>query len=71
MEAVDLVQHLRAATEEEVALALSGSGITLPMTTKQEALEFFNCMVDVLTGVRAADDAADLDRIKPGFGSTH
>lgn len=71
MEATDFVRHLRAATEEEVELALSGSDVALPLITQQDALEFFNCMVDVLTGVRAADHAADLDKIKPGFGSTH
>jgi hypothetical protein len=71
MDASDLVRHLRAATEEEVELALAGSGLSLPLTTAPSALEFFNCMVDVLTGVRAADETADLDRIKAGFGSTH
>ncbi len=71
MEAADLVRHLRAATREEVDLALSGTGLALPLTTPEDALEFFHCMVDVLTGVRAADEAADLDRIKAGFGSTH
>ncbi len=67
----DFIKSLRAATETEVETALQGSKITLPLTTNYEALEFFNCMIDVLTEARATDDAAEKDRIKPGFGSTH
>jgi len=52
-------------------LALSGTKVKLPLTAPHEALEFFNCMLDVLTGVRAAEDDAEQDRIRPGFGSTH
>jgi hypothetical protein len=70
MNSDELVRRLRAATENEVAAALEGAKVTLPLTTPYEALEFFNCMVDVLTGQREKDDAADRDRIAPGFGST-
>jgi hypothetical protein len=70
MKSDELVRRLRAATENEVATALEGAKVALPLTTPYEALEFFNCMVDVLTGQRAKDDAADRDRIPPGFGST-
>jgi len=70
MNSNELVHRLRAATENEVATALEGAKVALPLTTAYEALEFFNCMVDVLTGQRAKDDAADRDRIPPGFGST-
>ena len=67
----EFVRHLRQASADEVNLALSGTKVKLPLTAPQEALEFFNCMLDVLTGVRAAEDDAEQDRIRPGFGSTH
>ncbi|MBD3774829.1 MAG: hypothetical protein IE917_15990 [Betaproteobacteria bacterium] len=70
MNSDELVRRLRAATENEVATVLEGAKVALPLTTAYEALEFFNCMVDVLTGQREKDDAADRDRIAPGFGST-
>ena len=70
MEDSKLIRQLRAATENEVATALKGSKVTLPLTTPYEALEFFNCMVDVLSGQRDEDDATDRHRIPPGFGST-
>ena len=65
-----LIRHFRAATENEVATALKGARVALPLATPYEALEFFNCMVDVLTSQRAEDEAADRQRIPPGFGST-
>ncbi|MBB4859413.1 hypothetical protein HNO88_002742 [Novosphingobium chloroacetimidivorans] len=67
----EFMRHLRDAGANEVELALSGSKVMLPITEPHEALEFFNCMLDVLTGVKAAEDDAALDRIRPGFGSTH
>lgn len=70
MEDSKLMRRLRAATENEVATALEGSKLSLPLTTPYEALEFFNCLVDVISGQRDEDEAADRDRIPPGFGST-
>lgn len=70
MDSDELVGPLHAATENEVAAALEGAKVTLPLTTPYEALEFFNCIVDVLTGQWAKDAAADRDRIPPDFGST-
>lgn len=67
----EFIKHLRDASENEVETALNGSKVQLPLTTNYEALEFFNCMIDVLTEVRDNEDAADKDRIQPGFGSTH
>jgi len=71
MTAEEFLRHLREASSDEVETALSGSKVSLPLTASHEALEFFNCMLDVLTGVRAAEAAANEDRIRPGFGSTH
>lgn len=71
MTAEELVRHLREAGTDEVEAAVRNSKVSLPLTTDHEALEFFHCMLDVLTGVRAEEDAAEEDRIKPGFGSTH
>jgi hypothetical protein len=70
MDSEDLIQHFRAATENEVMAALKGAKVALPLTTEYEALEFFNCMVDVLTDQRDEDDAAASARIPAGFGST-
>lgn len=64
------MRQLRSATENEVATALKDSKVSLPLTTPYEALEFFNCLLDVISGQRDEDEAADLDRIPPGFGST-
>ena len=71
MDGDELLRRLRAATENEVTVALEGAYVTLPLSTAHDALEFFNCMIDVLTKQRAEDEAADKDRISPGFGSTH
>lgn len=65
-----LMRRLRAATENEVETALKGSKVSFPLTTPYEALEFFNCLVDVISGQRDEDEAVDRDRIPPGFGST-
>lgn len=67
----DFIKCLREASEREVEAALKGAKVSLPLTTSYEALEFFNCMIDVLTDVRTDEDAAAKDRIQPGFGSTH
>ncbi|MFK4874049.1 hypothetical protein [Novosphingobium sp. ZW T3_23] len=66
-----LLIQLRDATEEDAADALLGAKVHLPLTTPYEALEFFNCMVDVVTGQRAIEVGEDAHRIRPGFGSTH
>lgn len=66
-----LLIQLRDATEEDAANALLGAKVQLPLTTPYEALEFFNCMVDVVTGQRAIEIGEDAHRIRPGFGSTH
>ena len=63
--------RLRDATEDDAANALLGAKVQLPLTTPYEALEFFNCMVDVVTGQRAIEIGEDAHRIRPGFGSTH
>ena len=67
----DFIKRLRAITENEVDAALAGAKVSLPLTTNYEALEFFNCMLDLLTDVRHDEDEADHNRIQPGFGSTH
>lgn len=66
-----LLLQLRDATEEDATRALLGAKVELPLTTPYEALEFFNCLVDVLTGQRTIEDQEDFHRIRPGFGSTH
>lgn len=70
MNAEEFIRKLRDVSEEEVTEALAGSKVSLPLTTNYEALEFFNCMLDVLTDVRRDEDEAAFRRIKPGFGST-
>lgn len=67
----DFLKRLRAASENEVESALRGAKVNLPLSTSYEALEFFNCMLDVLTDARDNQNEADRDRIQPGFGSTH
>lgn len=67
----DEVVKLRRASEDEVSKALDGAKVALPLTTTYEALEFFNCMLDVLTSQRENDEADGRLRIAPGFGSTH
>lgn len=66
-----LLIQLRDATEEDAINALQGGKVRLPLTSPYEALEFFNIMVDVITGQRAREKAEDANRIKAGFGSTH
>lgn len=66
-----LLIQLRNASEEDAANALIGSKVKLPLATAYEALEFFNCMVDVLTGQRAIEEGENIHRIRAGFGSTH
>ncbi len=62
---------LRRASEDDAGKALIGAKVALPLTTSYEALEFFNCMLDVLTDQRESDEAADALRMPAGFGSTH
>ena len=64
------LQKLRNAQEGAVEVALSDSKVVLPLTTAYEALEFFNCMLDIFTDQRTADLAAEASRIPAGFGST-
>jgi hypothetical protein len=71
MDEATILRCLREATQEDAERALAGSKVSLPLTTTYEALEFFNCLVDVVIGTRDAEEAADGRRIKPGFGSTH
>jgi hypothetical protein len=71
MDETTILRSLRDATEDDAERALAGAKVSLPLTTTYEALEFFNCLVDVVTGTRDAEQAADGQRIKPGFGSTH
>ena len=71
MDSNELLRRLRAATEDEVTTALEGAFVSSPLSSPHDALEFFNCMIDVLTKQRAEDEAADKHRIAPGFGSTH
>lgn len=71
MDIEEAVRRLRTATEDDVEQALKGAKVGLPLTTAYEALEFFNCLIDVMTDVREREDSADRDRIQPGFGSTH
>jgi len=66
----EFTRRLRAASEHEVTQALNGAKVALPLTTEYEALEFFNCMLDVMTNVRVDEEEASSHRIKPGFGST-
>lgn len=53
---VDLHNILRNATEDDVALALHRSYIRTPLSDPAELVEFFNRMMDVITG---EDDAAE------------
>jgi hypothetical protein len=67
----EILKRLRAATENEVLKALDGASVALPITTPYEGLELYNRMIDLVTGDRERDDAAETVRIVPGFGSTH
>lgn len=44
------IEILDNATEDDVAHALDGASVTPPLTDPTDLLEFFNRMVDVLTG---------------------
>lgn len=66
----ELMAALRTATEDDVAKALEGSSVALPLDDEHKALEFFHCMLDVLTEARKDAEAAARFRIPPGFGST-
>lgn len=70
MSTEEYVRCLRSASEHEVTKALNGAKVALPLTTEYEALEFFNCMLDVMSNVRVDEEEAASHCIKPGFGST-
>jgi hypothetical protein len=55
----DFIELLRTATEDNIAEALDTAYIELPIATHVEALELFNSMLDVLTGVRYEANASD------------
>jgi hypothetical protein len=57
------IELLRETSEDDIAEALSGACIALPITTHVEALELFNCVLDVLTGERDQAMATDQARI--------
>lgn len=65
------IDTLRRANEGDVTRALDGTRIALPVNTAHDALELFNCMLDVMTDQREIDEAAARTRIAAGFGSTH
>ncbi|WP_395326957.1 hypothetical protein WBP06_09570 [Novosphingobium sp. BL-8H] len=47
---------LRQATEDDVERALAEAYVSLPITDKAAALEFFNRMLDVLAGEGVGTD---------------
>lgn len=65
------IETLRQADESDVKRALHGARVALPITTAHDALELFNCVLDVMTDQRDIDEAVDRARIAAGFGSTH
>jgi len=66
----ELIALLRTATEDDVAKAIAGSTVGLPLDDEHKALEFFHCMLDVLTDAQKDAEVAARLRIPPGFGST-
>lgn len=59
----DIIPLLRNATESDVRAALEGVLFDAPPKTEVELLEFFNRMLDVLTGEGDQADAMDRARI--------
>ena len=57
------IERLRMATEEDIQEALDGAYVALPITTHVEALELFNCVLDVMTGERYQAMAIDEARV--------
>lgn len=57
------IEALRAATEDDVAEALHGAWVKLPITTPAQGLELFNAVLDVLTGERDEAESGDAARI--------
>jgi hypothetical protein len=57
------IEALRAATEDDVAAALDGAYVETPLSHSADLLEFFNRMLDVLTGESDQAEATDLARI--------
>lgn len=55
-----LLSTLRAATEDDVARALADAYVSLPLTDPAAALEFFNRMIDVITG---EDEFVEITRL--------
>lgn len=53
-----MIERLRMATEDDVEAALDSAYVSLPLTDTAQALEFFNRMLDVLTG---DDEASGTD----------
>lgn len=47
---VDLIRRLRGATEDHVGQALLDAYVSLPLTSRAAALEFYNRMLDVILG---------------------
>lgn len=50
MTAEQLLEALRAATEDDVEAALDEASVSVPLTHPVDLLEFFNRMLDVLAG---------------------
>lgn len=62
------LSRLRAATEDDVERALADAYVGPQLPTAAHKLEFFNRMVDVLTGEDARamrEDQRRVDRAKP------
>jgi hypothetical protein len=57
------IELLRGADEDDIAAALDGAYIELPIKTHVEAMELFNCELDILTGERDRAHALDAARI--------
>jgi hypothetical protein len=57
------IELLRGADEHDIFAALDGAYIELPIKTPVEALEPFNCVLDILTGERDRAHALDAARI--------
>lgn len=49
------IERLRTASEDDVERALEGAYVSLPLTDRAAALEFFNLMLDTMLGQTAGD----------------
>jgi len=63
-----LVEHLRAATEDDVDAALRDANIALPLTDTAQLLEFYNRVLDVKLGIQP--DATGIALIAPKGSET-